>query len=206
VYSQQVVTLDAHRQHIAFTPFTAPGLTSVLRVGAERVAITDRDGSVIEQRNHPRESFPMPFDPLRTRWDAIQVAYFTSAGVWNYLTAPFVFAQAGVEVRELAPWSEGTETWRRLAVRFPKTNANHNADQVFYYDSAFMQRRMDYSPDVTGKPQVAHYTYEHKTFDGFVFPTRRSVHLRDASGVADLGFAPITIDVSRVEVSRSCAE
>lgn len=26
----------------------------------------------------------------------------------------------------------------------------HSANQVFYYDDAFMQRRVDYSPDVTG--------------------------------------------------------
>jgi uncharacterized protein (DUF1330 family) len=70
-------------------------------------------------------------------------------------------------------------------VTFPKTIANHNVEQVFYYDDAFMQRRMDYSPDVTGRPPVAHYTHDHKTFDGFVFPTRRLVHLHDASGVAN---------------------
>ena len=99
------------------------------------------------------------------------MAYFTSAAVWNYLTEPFVFAQSGVEAREITPWTEGGQTWRRLAVKFPKTIANHNADQVFYYDDAYMQRRMDYSPDVTGKPPVAHYMHDHKTFDGFVFPT-----------------------------------
>jgi hypothetical protein len=37
-----------------------------------------------------------------------------------------------------------------------KTNANHNPDQVFYVDENFTQRRMDYSPDVTGTPPVAH--------------------------------------------------
>lgn len=84
----------------------------------------------------------------------------------------------------------------------PKTIANHNADQVFYYDDAFMQRRMDYSPDVTGNPLVAHYAYDHKTFDGFVFPTRRRVLLHDAEGVAKQAFAPITVDVSDVIVDR----
>jgi hypothetical protein len=87
-------------------------------------------------------------------------------------------------------------------VTFPKTNANHNPDQVFYYDDTFMQRRMDYSPDVTGKPPVAHYAHDHKIFDGFVFPTRRLVHLHDASGVANQGFAPITIDVAAVTVDQ----
>jgi hypothetical protein len=202
VYSKQTVTIDPHREHITFAPFTAPDRMSVLDVGPERMAITTRDGRIVEERINPRASFPTPFVDDNTRWDAIQVAYFTSAAVWNYLTEPFVFAQPGVEAREIAPWTGDGHTWRRLAVTFPKTIANHNADQVFYYDEAFMQRRMDYSPDVTGKPPVAHYTHDHKTFDGFVFPTRRLVHLHDARGVANQQFAPITIDVVGVTVAR----
>ena len=41
-----------------------------------------------------------------------------------------------------------------------------------YSDDQLRQRRMDYSPDVTGNPPVAHYTHDPQTFDGFVFPTR----------------------------------
>ena len=81
------------------------------------------------------------------------------------------------------------------------TFPNHNADQVSYYDEQFMQRRMDYSPDVTGSPPVAHYTHDPKTFDGLVFPTRRRVLLHDADGVADESLAPITVDVEDVSVS-----
>jgi hypothetical protein len=143
------------------------------------------------------------FDPTVTLWDAIQVAYFTSAAVWNYLVAPFICAQPGVEAREIEPWTEGGKAWRRLAVRFPKTIANHNADQIFYYDDAFMLTRMDYSPDVTGKPPVAHYTSHARRFDGFMFPTCRRVHLHDEHGIADQLFAPITIDVAEVRVDRN---
>jgi hypothetical protein len=200
VYAGQTVMIDPHREHITFAPFTSPDYMSVLDVGPERVAVTTRDGRVIEERINPRESFPTAFVDASTPWDSLQVAYFTSAAVWNYLTSPFVFTRPGVEAREIAPWDEDGQTWRRLAVKFPETLANHNAAQVFYYDEAFMQRRMDYSPDVTGNPPVAHYTHDHKTFDGFVFPTRRLVHLHDASGVADRGFAPITIDLAAVTV------
>jgi hypothetical protein len=202
IYAQQTVTADPHREHITFAPFTAPDRMSVLDVGPERVAITMREGRIVEERVDPRASFPAAFGDA-TPWDALQVAYFTSAAVWNYLTAPFVFTQPGVVSREIAPWREGAETWRRLAVTFPKTIANHNADQVFYYDDAFMQRRMDYSPDVTGRPPVAHYGHDHKAFDGFVFPTRRRVHLHDADGVANQRFAAITVDVTAVRVERS---
>ncbi len=159
------------------------------------------DGEVVEERTDPRVSYPMPFDPFTTPWDAIQVAYFTSAAVWNYLTEPFGLTYPGVEAREIEPWDEDGQTWRRLAVTFPKSNANHNPDQVFYYDENFMQRRMHYSPYVTGSPPVDHYTHNPKTFDGFVFPTRRRVHRHDADGVADQSFAAITIDIDDVAVA-----
>ena len=202
VYTRQTVTIDPHAEHIRFEPFTAAGCASVLDVGPERVRILSADGQVIEERLDPRQSFPGAFDVFTTPWDAIQVAYFTSAAVWNYLTAPFVFTQPDAECHEIDTWMEGEHAWRRLAVKFPKSNANHNAEQVFYFDDAFMQRRMDYSPDVTGSPPVAHYTHDHKVFDGFVFPTRRRVHLHDAHGIADQEFAPITLDIDSVRVER----
>jgi hypothetical protein len=83
------MTLDPHRELITFTPFTAPDRTSVFDVGPERVVIQGADGQVVEERAAPRLSYPMPLDPFTTPWDAIQVAYFTSAAVWNYLTEPF---------------------------------------------------------------------------------------------------------------------
>jgi hypothetical protein len=202
LYLDQVVRLDPHREHITFEPFAGSTQSSTLDVAPERVTITSQDGRIIDERMDPRGSFPLPFNPGTTPWDAVQVAYFTSAAVWNYLTVPFVFTMPGVEAREIAPWIEDGQTWRRLAVTFPKSLPNHNTHQVFYYDDAFLQRRMDYSPDVTGSPPVAHYTHDAKTFDGFVFPTRRRVYLHDAQGVADKTFAPITIDLSDVTVAR----
>jgi len=193
--------LDAQREHISMTPFLAPEGVAVFDVDPERVTIQTPRGEVVEQRLDPRSSFP-PFDLLTTKWDAIQVAYFAGYAIWNYLTQPFSFTYPSVEVREIKPWDEDGQTWRRLAVWFPKANANHNAEQVFYYDAAFMLRRMDYSPEVTGNAPVAHYTHDPETFDGFVFPTHRLVHLHDANGIADQSFAAITVDIDRVSVHR----
>lgn len=201
VYANQVVVIDPHHQHITFAPFTAPDRMSVLEVDPERVSITTLDGGAIEERMDPRRTFPLPLCD-DTPWDALQVAYFTSAATWNYLTEPFVLAHPSMTVREIDPWSEDGQTWRRLAVRFPDSIANHNANQIFYYDEDFMQRRMDYAPDVTGNPPVAHYSDHFRSFDGFVFPTRRRVLLHDANGVADQGFAAITIDVDDVKVEH----
>ena len=200
--ANETVTLDAHRQHIEFTPFLAEDRTSVFDVDPERVAIRNGDGQVIEERTRPRDSFPSQFDPFATPWDAIQVAYFASVAMWNYLTEPFGFTYPGVQAREIEAWNEDGATWRRLAVTFPPSNANHNPDQVFYYDERFMLRRMDYSPEVTGSPQIAQYTHDPKTFDGFVFPTRRLMHRRDADGVADQSVALLTFDIDAVAVER----
>ena len=202
IYAGQTVKFDAHREHITFTPFTAPDRISVLDVDPERVVIKTTGGDVVAERAELRASFPANYDFASTPWDAIQVAYFTSAAVWNYLTEPFGFTYSGVQTHEIEPWEEDGQTWRRLAVMFPDTNANHNADQVFYYDERFMLRRMDYSPFVTGSPLVAHYTYDARIFDGFVFKTRRMIYRRDANGIANQSFAPITMNVHSITIER----
>lgn len=202
VYTNQTVRIDPHREHITFEPFTGPGRVSTLEVREgqpETVEIHD-GATLLSSRANPRESFPAYTN--EGAWDDIQVAYFTSAATWNYLTAPFVFAYPGVRTQEISPWSENGETWRRLAVTFPSSIANHNPDQTFYYDDNFHQRRMDYQPDVTGSP-IAHYTHDPKVFDGFLFYTRRLVHLRDDDNVANQEFAPITIDLDSVTVSTA---
>ena len=70
----------------------------------EIVEIRDADGTLVEHRINPRGSFPVY--TMDVRWDAVQVAYFTSAATWNYLTTPFVFTNPGVRTEEIDPWTE----------------------------------------------------------------------------------------------------
>ena len=77
------------------------------------------------------------------------------------------------------------------------------SDQIFYYDEKYMQRRMDYSPQVTSRAPIAHYTHDHKTFVGFVFPTRRIAYRRDQHGIADQSLAVITLDLDDITVAGS---
>ena len=56
---------------------------------------------------------------LYSPWDALQVGYFLSYGMWNYLTTPFLLTYPGVQAREISPWQEDGQTWRRLHVTFP---------------------------------------------------------------------------------------
>ena len=146
IFGDETLDLDAHREHIGFIPFTAADRRSVFDVDPERIVVQSADGEVLERRDEPRASFA-GFD-VSTPWDALQVGYFTSYALWNYLTEPFPFTYPGVEAREIEPWQENGETWLRLHVTFPPSIATHNPEQVFYYDRDFMQRRMDYAPEV----------------------------------------------------------
>ena len=198
IIAEETVELDAHRQHIVFTPFTAPDRSSVFDVDPERIVVVhSTDGAEVERRDNPRASFA-GFD-ASTPWDALQVGYFTGYAMWNYLTTPFLLTYPGVQAREIAPWQEGGETWRRLHVTFPPSIATHSTVGLFYFDADGMQRRMDYEPAVNGNLPAAHYTDEPKTFDGIVVPTRRRVRPRLADGTADMTVDYITIDIHDVE-------
>jgi len=187
------IDLDARREHLVSTSFTAPDRRAVFDVDPERVTIQTADGTIVEQRVDPRASFA-GYD-VSTPWDAIQVAYFSSYALWNYLTTPFLFTYPGVEAHEIEPWQEEGQTWRRLRVTFPPTIATHTPEQTFYYDADGMQRRLDYLVQVSGNALVAHYTDEPKTFGGLVFPTRRRVYRRRPDGTADRSRAAITVDI-----------
>lgn len=198
VYDGVTVTLDTRWERIVFDPFTTGDRRSVLEVGpdhSDRIAIETNTGDEIAQRTNPLASYP-PFT-LTTPWDALQVAYFTSYAVWNYLTTPFLLASPGVRTREIDPWRENGETWRRLAVTFPPSIATHNGQQTFYFDDANLLRRLDYQPVVTGAP-IAHYTDQHQAFDGFVFPTHRRVFRRKPDNTADQQLAVITLDIKEI--------
>jgi hypothetical protein len=195
---QTTLELDTRREHIVVTPFTGLDRRSVFDVNPERIVVDTNDGVAVERRDDPRASFAGY--EITTPWDALQVGYFISYACWNYLTAPFLFTYPGVETRELEPWQEDGETWRRLHVTFPRSIATHSTEQVFYYGADFMQRRMDYAVEVNGDVLVAQYQYEPKTFHGLVFPTQRRVHRRNADGTADLSQTSITLDISEIAI------
>jgi hypothetical protein len=197
---QQTVTLDARREHITFTPFLGKDTTAVYDAPSDRAQITDADGQIQQQRDNPRASFPAYHDSVR--WDAPQMLYFTAIANWNYFTEPFLFTYPGVRAREIDPWHEGGQTWRRLAVTFPPNLPNHHPDQTFYYDDGYLLRRMDYTPPITGNSLIAHYPYDPQVFDGFLLYTRRLVHLRNLDGTADQTLTPITITTHAVSVER----
>ena len=200
VLIDETIELDAQREHLVYTPFTAPDRRATFDVDPERITIQSTGGHIVEQRADPRASFA-GYD-RSTRWDAVQVAYFSSYALWNYLTTPFLFTSPGVQAHEIDPWQEEGQTWRRLHVTFLTTIATHSPEQLFSYDADGMQHRMDYTVQVNGNATPAHYTSDPQTFGGLVFPTRRRVYPRLPDGTADRSEALITIDIDDVTINR----
>jgi len=193
---KETVEIETKTERSVFSPFTKPGLRSVFEVGPERVTIESAGGGVVERRVDPRRAFKgfIRYTP----WDILHLGYFVGYGIWNYLTAPFVFTYPGVEAREIDPWDEAGQTWRRLHVTFPASIATHSPRQVFYFDADGLQRRMDYVTEILGSTLVGHYTAQHRSFGGLVVPTWRRVFRRNPDGTVNLNMPSITIDIEDV--------
>ena len=141
------------------------------------VRIETLDGEVLESRTDPRPAF-FGRSGLRrnVRWDDLDATYFAGYAWWNYLNHPHVLTREEVAVRELEPWRQDDETWRRLEARFPPDLDTHCRDQVFYYDRELRLRRHDYTAEVVGRwAHAAHMCADHVEAGGLRFPTRRWV-------------------------------
>jgi hypothetical protein len=196
----QIITLDATAEHIVFTPFTRPDQRMVFDAVADSVAMQTIDGQLIEKLEPARAGFK---GMLRnSAWDACHLGYFLGYACWNYFTTPFLFTYPGVVAREIEPWREAGQTWRRLQVRFPPSIATHNPAQVFYFDSQGLQRRMDYTVEINGSTLVGHYTSRYQSFDGLQVATRRRVFRRNPDNTVNLNLPSITLDIHDVELIR----
>jgi hypothetical protein len=149
----------------------------------DRVWIERRDGWSVEERSDPRAAFAG--HRRDTPWDRLHLTYFLGYAIWNYLTAPFVFA-----------WPE---TWRVLEVTYPDNIPAHTKTQKLYFDDAFMLKRLDYVTDVLGGV-AAHYCYDPVTVDGIVFPTLRRVVRRTSDGPLLSGRTSFILDYTNVGV------
>lgn len=168
------MTVALHTQQASVDPFGKPEWRTAFT--ARRIAIETHGGEIVRERDDPRDAFAG--HAMDTPWDPLHRAYFNGYAMWTYLTTPFFMAMPGFEVREIAPWREGGETWRGLRVRFPAHIASHCTEQDFYFGSDFLLRRHDYHVDVAGGFAAAQYVYDTQEFDGLRFPTRRRAYVR----------------------------
>ena len=162
-----------------------------------RVWIERRDGTIVEERSDARAAFAGHV--RETPWDRLHLTYFLGYAVWNYLTAPFLFARRGFARRELTAHVEGRDTWRVLEVTYPDDVPAHTKVQQLYFDHDFMLRRLDYVTDVLSGV-AAHYCYDHVTIDGLIFPTLRRVVRRTPEGPLLSGRTSFILDYTDLAI------
>ena len=197
----QVLTVDTVKEHIVFTPFTRPDQQMVFDAATDTVSMETLDGQTVQTLHPARAGFK---GMLRNSdWDALHLGYFLGYACWNYFTTPFLFTYPDVRVREVEPWREAGQTWRRLQVRFPPSITTHNPEQVFYFDAEGLQRRMDYIVEINGSTLVGHYTGRYKTFGGLAVATRRRVYRRNLDNTVNISLPSITLDIHDVELLRT---
>jgi hypothetical protein len=199
------VRAELEDQRVYFKDFPSDGRRAVFDQG--EVRIETGAGDVIAHRSDPRPAFAGLSGLRRNfRWDPLDATYFAGYAWWNYLSIPRLLARGGVLVREGSPWSEAGEPWRRLEVTFPVDLHTHSRRQTFYVDGSGLIRRHDYVAEPIGRwARAAHYSDEHKIFDGLVLPTRRRVRPRGPAGRALPGPTLVALDIEHIEVEDSHA-
>lgn len=154
--------------------------------------------TIVEERNQPRAAFMG--HTRETKWDQLHRLYFASYALWNYLAAPFLLAEPGVETTEIEPHIENGENWRRLHAKFPASIPTHSSEQIFYFDSTGLLRRHDYTVDIM-EGAGANYCYDHKAFEGIIYPTLRRVVPR-RNNVPVHGITAVLIQFSNFKIKR----
>lgn len=193
-----LVKIDTRRRRTLITPFPAPGHRGIF--GDGRVTIETDAGVTTSELNAPRKSFEG--HTRQSPWTEQQFLYFVGYALQNYMTMPFLLTEEGVRCEEIAPHEEHGESWRVLQVTFPSRIHVHCPEQKFYFNDAGYLVRNDYAPEVT-RGTAAHYTFDHRNFDGFIFPTHRRVVFRDADNRTLLTAPSIfRLDLESVVLSR----
>jgi hypothetical protein len=195
------VAVDTTEQKVILEPFVALGQKGIYR--PHRTIVESSEGRLVEALDNPR-------DTLRTLasgnpWSAPQVLYFIGYSLWMYFTLPYSFLQDGVKCEEVEPWVEEGETWRALKVTYPDSYPSHSTEQTHYFDSKGLMRRQDYTVDVRQNLVISHYIYDHRTFDGFVFPTRRRIYARGPDRAPLKERLLISADLNDFKLSRVTA-
>ncbi|MBC7801434.1 MAG: hypothetical protein H7Z10_12505 [Gemmatimonadaceae bacterium] len=188
----RVATTGFHRQSSSITPFGDPRWT--MRWTPERVVIEGDAGQVIAEREDPRGAFAGHVSD--TPWDPLHLAYFNGYAMWTYHALPFVLAEPGYEVADVAPVIQDGMMLRGLSARFPDGIHTHTREQRFYFGADGLLRRQDYEVEVWADTPATHLLSGYVEVGGLRLPTSRNVYLRRSDGSVDYDFSPVTVAMS----------
>jgi hypothetical protein len=166
-----IMTADAKTERVV-TEF--PGQDKRSTFEPNRVAVGKLDGTVVEERENPEQSFEG--QERDSPWDDIHAAFFSSEALWTYLTTPFLYTYQGFATEEIAPIRVEDETWRRLKVTFPDYVKSHTREQISCFGPDGLLRRHDYTVDILGGATGLNYAYDYHDVGGIIVPTKRRVY------------------------------
>jgi hypothetical protein len=196
--SDGIFETNTHKQLSGYRSLISPYLISAW--GPGKITLKEGENGQEQVLLNPRRSFDG--EKLETQWNDLQPHYFSNYAWWTYFTAPFNFTLPGYQTRELDPWQQDGETWRRLEVTFPDYIETHNKTQVFYYGPDGLLRRHDYAPDILQSVPSSQYVQDFKEFMGIKIPVTRRIYLRNPDGTFNAEPVMVSIDVLDLELSK----
>ena len=164
----------------------------------DRIAIETSKGDVVEEMYNPRLSYLG--HTWSTPWSNLQLAYFSGYAMWNYFNTPYQFTRPGFVIKEIGPWDENGEIWRRFHVRWPMDIHTHSKEQIFYVNADNLIRRLDYDVEVAGNVSCAHYLFEYKEVSGIKLATRRVVYLKNKDNTPDTE-SPVVVSIDLSDIT-----
>jgi hypothetical protein len=184
------MTVNLHKQGSVQEKVFSEGFRAIFE--PNRVALTTQDGTPVEELLNPRDTFKGL--AWETHWSRLQLVYFSNYATYTYFTTPFNLTLPGVTTKEIEPWAEAGEVWRRLEVGFPESFVTHNKRQVYYFDQNGLLKRHDYWAETLGGAGAAHYVFDYKEFNGIKMPTRHNIYqLQDNNNYVP---EPVLVNIS----------
>lgn len=191
------MTVATKREWASVTPFGSPHRKTDFT--AERIAIENLDGTVIEERTNPANHAEGM--AVNAPWDLLDRAYFNGYALWTYLTTPFLFTLPGFTAIEIEPWIENGQPWDGLRVTFPDHVASHSKEQDFYFGPDHLLRRHDYHVNASGGFAAAQYVSDLISFQGIIFPIKRRAYMRDEHMRPISDKLMVSIDLSNIRLT-----
>jgi hypothetical protein len=171
VLKDVVLTVEMRNERVTVD---FPGQNKRAIFEPNRIVIETTDGTPIEARDNPQESFQG--QQRETPWNDVHVIYFVGEALWTYLNTPFLYTHEGFTTEEIASIQVEGETWRRLKVTFPDNVKSHTKEQISCFGPDGLLRRHDYTVDILGGATGLNYALDYRNVDGIMIPTRRRVY------------------------------
>lgn len=108
--------------------------------------------------------------PAGLRWTTDDIAAFTAAALWTYVSLPYVLPSFDIDVDEQG---------QRIQVVIPDTIRTHSPEQTIHINRSGLIERHDYTALAFGRlASATQLLSDYIDVDGLLLATRRRVHPR----------------------------